>query len=88
MAECKHEVEEAWCAECNGTVKRQAKEAGDAVYEGVLIERFLVARYDGQCALVPRHPLVPGREIGVAVREPDMDRVGYVCDTCVTEITA
>lgn len=89
MAQCRHEIEEAWCADCNGTARRIAEEEKEALYEGILIERFLTAKYDGRCALVPAHPIVPGRYIGIAVRSSgeDVVRIGYICDACVAAMT-
>jgi hypothetical protein len=67
-----------------------AHRGGEALpTEGVLVSRFLIAKYDGRCALTPSHRIQAGSEIGMAVQEDDIySEVGWVCEQCVRTITA
>jgi hypothetical protein len=50
------------CAHCRG-------ERDIDPLEGLLIERFRIAQYDGHCALVEGHAIEAGTTIGLAVSE-------------------
>jgi len=85
---CKHEILKeppGQCADCKGLG------AVADPYEGVLVERFLNAKYPGKCALIPGHKIEPGTEIGVLVLDNEEHRppfkvLGYGCRACVYEI--
>jgi hypothetical protein len=80
---CTHtELYVSQCAHCRG-------EQEASPYEGVLIERFVVARYVGdRCMLIPDHRLEVGTTIGLAVYENDGERLGWVCAECVEKLTS
>lgn len=49
MSECIHDIEEAWCADCNGKAKeQQAQEA--AHYAAMAAEGYFRAQYAGLCS--------------------------------------
>jgi len=65
-------------------------------YDGLLIDRFIYAKYDGVCALFPEdeeHRTEAGDHIGLAVQDsddgrPPFERVGWVCPGCTEKIAA
>jgi hypothetical protein len=87
----KHDMILSGCADCNGVGAAFDASVKGVVATDLLIERFLIARYDGRCAVDRSHPIVPGDEIGFAVNEVPLtdgswDKVGWVCEACVEEI--
>lgn len=56
--------------------------------EGLVIRRFLVAKYDGRCILDDEHEIVEGDDIGQVVHRDDVDNhIGYACAVCVRAVT-
>lgn len=84
---------EARCTCCDLLVsscgrQRPGFEAEADPYGGVLIERFLTAKYEGgRCALIDEHRISAGTTIGMAVYADDGGLLGWVCAVCVERIT-
>jgi hypothetical protein len=67
-----------------------AHRGGETVdeFEGVLISRFLTAKYEGRCALDRSHRIELGELIGRAVQESNLnDEIGWVCESCCDNLT-
>jgi len=79
--ECGHGMTPAFCGQCKGLA-----ETVDP-YADVLIERFLTAKFDGQCCLVKAHRIVAGTTLGMAVDEDTLAKIGWCCALCVERIT-
>lgn len=78
---CKHEIMAVSCAEC------RPRTPPDRPTDGVLIERFRTAQYDGTCALERAHRIAAGTEIGLAVPDEGGEAFGWCCTACVQAIT-
>jgi hypothetical protein len=60
---------------------------GATEYDGLLISRFLIAHYNGKCAITPSHKIEAGSDIGMVVHEDDIHKnLGWACETCVRTI--
>lgn len=81
-AECERSgLPASMCAHCRGLDKEEPPTSG------LLVRRFLVAKYPGRCSANSEHQINPGDEIGEAVEESDINTpVGWICHVCVEAI--
>lgn len=95
MTEERCEVTELLVEQC-GCAQHRGGEAAEEIKatDGLLIERFMLARFAGVCRLLPNdasHRITPGDYIGMAVEDNESGRppfkiIGWVCEECTHSI--
>lgn len=80
----KHDLITGQCADCRGLAEPDP-------LDGLLVDRFLTARFPGTCFISDYHPIRVGDHIGVLVEDnetgrPPFRRLGYGCEGCVTKL--